>query len=159
MNFKDCLHRLTGISCPFFGVSWTPPESQRKIARKIINHLEARRVLYSAYEYETVGPVVNSVAEIKNFLTAELENTNENSELEKYIRAMRNACNKFLNSCRDDDKFRRNAHYRGCLDNWIFTSAIGEMRGVFGVMIGQISLAYGINVEDELAKIIPDNYD
>lgn len=38
----------------------------------------------------------------------------------------------------------------------IFTSAIGELRGVFGVMIGQIAKAYGIDIEDELAKIIPE---
>lgn len=35
-------------------------------------------------------------------------------------------------------------------------SAYGELRGVFGVMIGQIAKAYGIDVEDELADIIPE---
>ena len=41
------------------------------------------------------------------------------------------------------------------INNWIFTSAIGELRGLFGVMIGQIAKAYGLDVEDELAQIIP----
>lgn len=44
----------------------------------------------------------------------------------------------------------------GNIDNWIFTSAIGELRGVFGVMIGQIAKAYGLDVEDDLAQIIPE---
>jgi len=29
------------------------------------------------------------------------------------------------------------------------------MRGVFGIMIGQIASSYGIDVEDDLAQIIP----
>lgn len=45
------------------------------------------------------------------------------------------------------------------LDNiykWIFTSAVDELRGVFGVMIGQIAKAYGLDVEDELAQLISE---
>lgn len=68
---------------------------------------------------------------------------------------MRNACNKFLSKCRDDDSFRHYAMMTGNIENWIFTSAIGEMRGVFGIMIGQIASSYGIDVEDDLAQIIP----
>lgn len=155
MKHTEFFNRLTGISCPVFGVSWNPPESQRKIARKIIIFLESKRVLYSPYEYETVHPVISSVLEIKHFLTSELPNINEKSELQSYVRAMRNACNKFLSKCRDDDDFRNNAVRPGNINNWIFTSAIGEMRGVFGIMIGQIASSYGIDVEDDLAQIIP----
>jgi len=156
MKYTELLNRLTGISCPFFGMSWNPPESQMVIARRIIIFLEARRVLYCPYEYETVHPVISSIVEIKNYLTSELQSIDEKSELQNYIRAMRNACNKLLTKCRDDDDFRYSACRPGNKDNWIFTSAIGEMRGVFGIMIGQISSAYGIDVEDELAQIIPD---
>lgn len=155
MKYPEIFNKLTGISCPVFGVSWNPPESQRKITQKIVIYLEAKRVLFLPYEYETVHPVISSVVDIKNFLTSELPDIDEKSELQSYVRAMRNACNKFLSKCRDDDDFRRYACRTGCIDNWIFTSAIGEMRGVFGVMIGQIASAYGIDVEDELAMIIP----
>ena len=72
MKFTEIFNKLTGISCPLFGLSWNPPESQRKIAQKIIIFLEARRFLYSPYEYETVHPVISSVVETKNFLTSEL---------------------------------------------------------------------------------------
>ena len=36
-----------------------------------------------------------------------------------------------------------------------FTSVIGKL-GVFGVMIGQIAKAYGLDVEDDLVQIIPE---
>lgn len=49
MRFTELLNRLTGISCPVFGVSWNPVDTERSIARRIIIFLEPRRVLYSAY--------------------------------------------------------------------------------------------------------------
>ena len=46
MNFTDIRERLTGISCPFFGISWNPTEIDRTKANRIIRFLEDRRVLY-----------------------------------------------------------------------------------------------------------------
>ena len=156
MKFSEILSKLTGVSCPIFGISWNPPVLERTIAREVIVFLEPRRVLYSAYDYESVLPCITAVTKIKNYLTSELQEAGEKSEISSYIRAMRNACNKFLSKCSDDKRFRRYACNAGNIDNWIFTSAIGELRGVFGVMLGQIVKAYGLDIEDDLAKIIPD---
>lgn len=156
MKFKELLSRLTGISCPAFGISWDPIESDREIARRIIIFLESRRVLYEEFEFESVCPCITSATEIKNYLTTELQQLTDNPELHNYIRAMRNACNKFLSKCPDNDKFRCRACHSGTRDNWIFTTAVGELRGVFGVMVGQIAKAYGLDVEDDLARIIPE---
>lgn len=138
-----------------FGVSWNPPEHERNIARRIIIFLEAKRVLFCPYEYETINPVINSVVDIKDSLTSELSYINEMSVLQKYVRSMRNACNKLLSTCPDDDNFRYYANRSGNINNWIFISAIGEMRGVFGIMIGQIASSYGLDIEEDLAQIIP----
>ena len=40
--------------------------------------------------------------------------------------------------------------------SWVFTGALGEMRGVFGVHIARLAASHGLDVEDELATIIPD---
>lgn len=109
MRFSELLNRLTGISCPVFGISWNPGDTDRSIARRILIFLEPRRVLYSAYEYESVCPCITSVSEIKNYLTSELQQIDEKSELNSYIRAMRNACNKFLSRCPDRKDFRCHA--------------------------------------------------
>lgn len=119
MRFTELLNRLTGISCPVFGVSWNPVDTERSIARRIIIFLEPRRVLYSAYDYESVCPCITSVTEIKNYLTSELQNIDEQSELNAYVRSMRNACNKFLSKCPDKKEFRCYACQPGNIDNWI----------------------------------------
>lgn len=119
MRFTELLNRLTGISCPVFGVSWNPVDTERSIARRIIIFLEPRRVLYSAYDYESVCPCITSVTDIKNYLTSELQNIDEQSELNAYVRSMRNACNKFLSKCPDKKEFRCYACQPGNIDNWI----------------------------------------
>jgi hypothetical protein len=156
MRFNEIVHKLTGISCPIFGVSWTPTETERSIAQNIIIFLEPRRVLYSPYEYEMVSSCIHSVVQIKDYLTSALQKIKDDSKLNEYIRAMRNACNKFLNQCPDTNDFRSCACNNGNIYNWIFLSAIGELRGNFGVMIGQISTTYGLDVEEDLAQIIPN---
>lgn len=156
MRFSEILNRLTGISCPIFGVSWNPAETERAISRRIIIYLEARRVLYAEFGDEAVCQCIDSVIEIKKYLTYELPNIDENSELNSYVRAMRTATNKFLSRFPKERDQRCAMCSKGSIENWIFISAVGELRGVFGVMIGQIAKAYGIDVEDDLAMIIPD---
>lgn len=156
MQFKEILSKLTGIGGPIFGLSWQPSENERSMAKRIIIFLEPRRVLYSEYEYELVHHCITSVIEIRNFLTSELSNINENSDLNSYVRSMRNSCNKFLNKCPDNNDFRHCIRQEGNIDSWVFVSAIGELRGVFGIMVGQIAKAYGFDVEADLSQIIPE---
>ena len=46
MRFTELLNRLTGISCPVFGVSWNPRDTERSIARRIIIFLEPSSRFY-----------------------------------------------------------------------------------------------------------------
>lgn len=71
------------------------------------------------------------------------------------IRSRINACIVFLNRCPTKERFGDYSMGMGTLGYMIFAASIGELRGNFGVMIGQIAKAYGIDVEDALAQIIP----
>ena len=37
-----------------------------------------------------------------------------------------------------------------------FNQALGELRGVFGVHVGILAAKYGLDVESELASILPE---
>jgi hypothetical protein len=150
------MNKVTGVSCPLFGISWNPEETQRTIARKIIIFLEPRRVLYAPYGIESLCQCIESVSKIKDYLTSELQHLDESTELSTYVRAMRKACNRFL-SMFPGEKYEKCQYcHFGSEENWTFISSIGELRGLFGIMIGQVAKAYGIDVEDDLAQIIPD---
>ena len=156
MRFSEITNRLTGISTPIGGVSWQPAKSELSAARRVVTFLEDRRVLYSPSELEVPSHCVDSVLQIRRFLTSEMGKLEDKSELAASLRAMRTACRKFLDSVGGDDSevvrhAREYVHYA----SWEFYSALGEMRGVFGIHLARIAASFHIDVEDSLASILP----
>jgi hypothetical protein len=149
IKYKQIAKSLTGISTPFFGVSWNPPDTDREIVRKLITFLEDRRALYNPYDIETPMFVDQSLLEIRKELTSSLQRIDDNPEISPHLRAMRAACRKYLNEVSNQNKPR--FHYR----EFETFAALGELRAVFGIHIAQLAVKYGIDVEDELASILP----
>jgi hypothetical protein len=148
INFKKIAKSLTGISTPVFGISWNPPESDREIIRKLITFLEDRRALYNPYDMETPVWVMHSVLEIRKKLTDTLMQLDKDSDIVPHLQAMRAACRKFM-----DETERQNRSQYPYFGN-IFT-ALGEMRAIFGIHIAQLCVKYGIDIESDLATILP----
>lgn len=155
MNFKEIASRLTGFSVPIFGISWEPPEPEIKAARRVVAFLEDRRVLFSPSEMEVPDHCVQSVLEIRHFLTSELGHLDTSSELAQSLRGMRAASRKFLDEVGKDKDVVRYGGHKGHWASWVFNGALGEMRGVFGLHIAKVAAQYGLDIEDDLAKILP----
>jgi hypothetical protein len=156
MRFDEIRGRLTGISCPIFGVSWNPPEPERNRARRVIVFLEDRRVLYNPSEMEVPHHCVESVLAIREHLTHELEDMEPTQTLAAHLMALRSACRTFLDRLgpRAPEIIRFAAHV-GHFASWTFGSALGQLRGEFGIHLAQIAAEYGLDVEDDLASIFP----
>jgi hypothetical protein len=156
LKFKEIVNRLTGFSTPVFGISWNPPQTHIAVARRVITFLEDRRVLYNPYHMEDPRHCIESVIEIRQFLTAELSNLSGDEELVQNLRAMRAACRKFLDTVQESDGRRGFAgHFRSGSDSWIFNSALGELRGVIGIHIAALAAQHGLDIEGDLATILP----
>jgi hypothetical protein len=153
MEFKEIARRLTGLSTPIFSVSWNPSESEINTARKVITYFENKRVLYNPNQMEDPRHCVRSVIEIREFLISEIGSIS-GKELTANLRAMRAACRKFLNAVDVDDDFR-GYKYRGMSSEWVFNSALGEFRGIIGLHVAVVAAKYGLDVEDDLATILP----
>jgi hypothetical protein len=154
--FKEIASKITGFSTPIFGVSWEPPNNDREIAKSVVNFLEDRRVLYNPNELEDTHHCISSVLEIRQFLTEKMNDLDQKCELAKNLRIMRSACRKFLDSAQ---KFDRGLYVsRSNFDFWVFSSSLGEMRGVFGICLSQILLSFGLDIEKDLASILPVSY-
>ena len=147
--FDKVAKSLTGFSTPIFGVSWNPPKTDRDIVRKLITFLEDRRALYNPYDIEMPVYVARSILEIRKELTAILQSIGDNPEISPHLRAIRAACRKYLDGVGGHS--RQRYHFR---DFEIF-AVLGELRAVFGIHIAQLAVKYGIDVEDELASILP----
>ncbi len=151
LTYQEIKSRLTGFSIPIFGISWQPDESEINIAKRIIVELEDRRILYSPYELEVPRYCINSILDIRKILTSEISKLKQNSELYNNLQLLRAACRKFLDDIHQIE--REIDHYS--VNGWIFLSAIGELRGVFGIGIAKIAVSYGLNITGDLVKILP----
>lgn len=156
---KSLAGRLTGFSVPVFGVQWTPPADERNIIRRLLQALEDRRVLFVPYTLEVPEEVTSSILRVRELLTQTLQELPDNSAACGSIRAMRAACRKFQDEPRPN---YRNVHPRhhgdwGCREDFSpgFFVALGELRASFGTHIAALACQYGIDVEDDLASILP----
>ena len=159
MKFSEIANRLTGISTPFGGASWQPAELEIAGARRVIAFLEDRRVLYDPCQMEVPDHCVSSVIEIRHCLSDELGKLEGGSELAAGLRAMRAACRKFLERVGSDGREGIRYASGGGVQSWTFGSALGELRGTFGVHVAKIAAAFKLDVEDKLASILPANAD
>jgi hypothetical protein len=166
--------RLRGLSAFGLGASWEYPPSERETVRKLIVFLEDRRALFNPPPAEVEDCVVASVQSIREECTKAIATLPEASHAVASIRAIRAACRRFL----DDPyptfsdiaaqmygpRFREafDAHqYRlriGTEPAGFFT-ALGEMRAFVGQQIALLATAYEIDVEGDLASILPPAID
>jgi hypothetical protein len=160
MKFSEIVNRLTGFSTPLGGASWLPAELEVSAARRVIAFLEDRRVLYAPDEMEAPSHCVHSLIEIRHMLTGELGKLDSNSELTASLRAMRAACRKFLDRVGTDGRdVIHFANHPGHYASWTFYGSLGELRGTFGLHVAKIAALFKLDVEDNLASILPANAD
>jgi hypothetical protein len=156
MKFSEAARHLTGISCPVFGVSWNPGEAKVGYARRVLTFLEDRRVLYAPWDVEVPDHCVESILEIRKFLTVQLGQLDDHDDdVAPHLRAMRAACRQFL----DTAGFGIGSPWMHGPPGWRFNDALGELRAVFGIHVAQLSTKFGIDIEDDLATILPPEAD
>jgi hypothetical protein len=148
LNFKEIASRITGISIPVFGVSWNPPESERKIVRELFIFLEDRRALYNDFAHELNHEVTQSVQAIRSELTTDLKRLSETSSAIPCFKAMRAACREYLD----------NTRARGYGGPFSFMVELGKLRALIGLQVSYLAVTYGINIDGELIKVIPPEY-
>jgi hypothetical protein len=147
-GFRELASRITGLSIPVFGISWQPPESERSIVRSVLVFLEDRRVLYNPFAIEVEYQVTDSVLEIRTNLTDAIQHLPDKSEAIPHLRGMRAACREYL----DNTGFHHDGPRFG------FMADLGRLRTIFGYHIAKLAIMYGIDLEGELAAILPPEY-
>ena len=143
LHFKELASRLNGVQIPVFGVQWTPTEPERKVVRDVLTFFEDRRVLYNPCAWELEREVTDSVLRIREVLTEAIQRLGEDSKAAPAMRAMRAACREHLDHSRE-----RYGHHDFSVD-------LGRLRALFGLQIAFLAIQYGIDLEDDLASIIP----
>lgn len=149
MSLSKNLKRIKGISTPFGGISFDLNDTEKDVIRELFIYLEDRRVLFNPYELESPNYVLQSIVQIRDYLTKILIRLDDDSNLAEFIRKMRAACRKLMETNPD------NSYYSGMIERAQFFASLGEVRGVFGIYLKNLSERFNIKVETELASIFP----
>ena len=131
-----------------------PSESEAHVARRVLAYMEDRRVLYQPGALEIPRQCVESVLDMRRFLTGELGGLDQSSDLVAMLKDIRAACRKFLddvNPTRDYWLVMPPGHYA----SWTFYPALGALRYATGAGLDKMARAYGLTVEPDLASIFP----
>ena len=147
-------YRVTGIGAFGLSLNWEKVDGDKQIAQNVIAFLEDRRVLFVDRRGEDETYCVRSAMASREFLTEQLAQAKPGKSLATSIRTMRTAFRHFVEVGGPDGRdFRHRPH--GYWDADPFSLALGELRGQVGQHVLLIAYHYGIEVEDELAAILP----
>lgn len=146
--------RITGVSAPWFGVSWEYRESDAEVVRRVFSFLEDRRVLSEPLNAQLFIYVPQSAATIRQMLTQELGSGTVGGQLSRSLRDIRAAVRKFMD---DLDHFAQR-NVQGLLHEPELRNeqilALGEMRGHVHPILAFLANKYNVEVEEELALAI-----
>lgn len=151
----ETARRITGISTPLGGIQWADPgPSERAHVRDFLLALEDRRALYNPMQIEVRGDVERSLGELRKDCTTGLRSLSEGAFAVPAIRAIREACRRF-----DDDaqlRFRLYCRQDGQLETDAgFFVALGALRATIGQQVALLAAHYDIDIESDLASIMP----
>lgn len=151
MKAAEILKSITGISCPIFGIQWNPPKYESDTAKQLLVFLEDRRVLFAPEEQEGADYCRQSVENIRSELTKHLSSIDFHSDIARNLRRLRKQCRLFC------DKIGAPTFSTeiDTVQKSVLKSELDALRKVAGAIVGALSVAYGLDVEDDLASIIP----
>jgi hypothetical protein len=135
-----------------FGVGWAVVPGDEAVARSVVSFLEDRRVLFGERHIEDEWHCVQSALECRRFLTDQIPQTTSGEPLEATLKAMRAAFRQFVERAGPNASNFQHHHPYG-VD--AFSLALGELRSRVGVELARIAWRYKIDIDDELARIVP----
>ncbi len=148
LTYQEVSGRIPGLSVPLFGQSWDPPETERNTIHRLFIFLEYRPALYDPLDLELFEWAADSIYGIRNELTRTLQKLGDNARANPHLKAMRTACTNYLDRIQYPEQ-------PGKLP-WVNNFAwLGELRGMMGSQIAQLSAMYGIDLEGNIVKILP----
>lgn len=146
--------RVTGVSFPWFGVSWEYGDSDKDIVRRVFIFLEDRRVLYTPLDAQTFFWVGESAIQIRDMITRELSGKSIGRELQERLERMRKSVRKFADAL-DEIKQLQNS---GSITEFEIRDrqvlALGEMRGSVNPLLADLAIEYKVEVEEDLAAVL-----
>jgi len=148
-------YRVTGGSIgPVGGVQWERKDDDREIARRVLNLLSDRRMLWRDFSVEIEEHCVQSAMSVREHLGVHLDNPEVSADLARRIGLLQRLFRDFVDEVGPGGG-EWDRHWRPAGTDPL-SVALGRLRGLVGVQVGQLAADFDLEVTDELATIVPD---
>ena len=151
-------YRITGGSAFGFGIDWAKNEGDFEVARQAVTFLEDRRILFGDRHLEDELYCVRSAIEARARLTHLIATAKPGKGLEGALRQMRAHFRRFVELA-GPDAVNYRGQWRGLSEANPFGLALGELRSGVGIQLAVILSAYPLEIEPDLARILPPSAD
>ncbi len=118
-------------------------DPNRSDVRSLVKFLEQRGALFQPFQNENHLYVIDSIAEIRTFLTQLLARVEEGSRIAIIVESLNRACRHFMNTT------SKTAPEKEVL------YALGALRKMFGVNLKDIQDSFSVKITGPLADFIP----
>jgi hypothetical protein len=145
---------LTGFSAGSFGAQWQITPSDRDIAVDVIDELENRRILWELSPREQSDRCAASASYMRQFLGTLMRTQGIGKELKMELKTIQAHFRQFMTNLSAYDLDRR-----GPVDPQSLERVLGWLREPVGQQVGLLAAQYGIEVSDNLSKIVPNQND
>lgn len=139
------------------GAQWERKDDDREIARRVLNLLGDRRLLWKDFTLEIEEHCVGSAIEIRRELGRHLDNPEISDALAARVRLLQSLFRSFVDELRPYGGDPRH-HRWGSVGTDPLSMALGRLRGLVGVQIGALASEFDLDVGEDLALIIPDDH-
>ncbi len=147
-------YRLTGITAGPVGAQWERHDDDREIARRVLNLLADRRLLWKDFSREIEEHCVQSANRVREELGKHLDHPDIGAELAERLLEMQRTFREFVDQVGPEpDHWNRDWRPMGTDP---LSVALGRLRAVVGGQVGYLAARYDLDVPDELASVVPD---
>lgn len=149
-------YRTTGLTAGVVGAQWERKDDDQEIARRVLNLLGDRRMLWKDFSLEIEEHCVRSAIQVRRDLGFHLDNPEIGDGLARRVRLLQGLFRAFVDEIGPGgDDAHRWLGRSGGTDP--LSMALGRLRGLVGIQVGQLASEYDLDVSEELATIVPDD--
>lgn len=136
---------VIGNTVHHYGVQ---PKVDKQLAQELVVFLENKRVLYVQHAWEVPAECVDSVMDMRRYITDKIHDTGE-GELKTNLTDIRRACIKFLSICTNDGDRHRDMRH---LPRNEFECNLSDFRQSVSNVILPLIIKHQLTVEPDLLQ-------
>lgn len=147
-------YRLTGFSAGPAGAQWERKDDDSEIARRVLNMLGDRRMLWRDFSLEIEEHCVSSANIAREKLGELMDSPEASPTMTRRLQGLQRFFRDFIDEVgpRAEGWDRHRSPY----GTDPLSVALGRLRGLVGAQIGELAAENQLDVSQELASIVPD---